>query len=173
VDSPLHVGDLLFFDTDQGGRKGMPDHVGIYAGAGSFVHAASEGAHRGVTVSSLAQEYYHSRFMGARRLLAWNSPSMAIDVTEATPAMPGRDEIGVLLPSAAPLRLLVTCEREGGRFVILTAFRDGREAFQRRLKAFPGNPGIAIIQPGDGEWQVNVALAGDQVLAAVRFRVGE
>jgi hypothetical protein len=173
VDTPLHVGDLLFFDTVEGGRKGTPDHVGIYAGAGSFVHAASEGSHRGVTVSSLGQEYYRTRFIGARRLLAWNAPSMAIDVTEATPARPGADEIGVLLPPGAPLRLTVTCEREGGRFVILTAFRDGQEAFQRRLHAFPGNPAVAVLQPGDGEWQVNVALAGDQVLSSIRFRVGE
>ncbi len=173
VDTPLHVGDLLFFDTVEGGRKGTPDHVGIYAGAGAFVHAASEGSHRGVTVSSLGQEYYRTRFIGARRLLAWNAPSMAVDVTEATPAMPGRDEVGILLPPGAPLRLTVACEREGGRFVILTAFRDGQEAFQRRLRAFPGNPGVAILQPGVGEWQVNVTLAGDQVLAAIRFRVGE
>ncbi len=173
VDTPLHVGDLLFFDTVEGGRKGTPDHVGIYAGAGSFVHAASEGPHRGVTVSSLGQEYYRTRLIGVRRLLAWTAPSMAVDVTEATPAMPGSDEIGILLPPGAPLRLQVTCEREGGRFVILTAFRDGREAFQRRLRTYPGNPGVAVLQPGDGEWQVNVALAGGQVLAMIRFRVGE
>ena len=92
AEAPLHVGDLLFFDTLEGGQKGTPDHVGIYAGAGRFVHAASEGLHRGVTVSSLDQDYYRSRFTGARRLLAWNTPSMEIDVTSAAAgrAEPGR-----------------------------------------------------------------------------------
>ncbi len=146
--TPLHVGDLLFFDTVEGGPKGTPDHVGIYAGGGAFVHAASEGSHRGVTVSSLVQDYYHSRFVGARRLLAWNAPSMAVDVTEASPALPGREEVGIVLPPGAPLRLLVACEREGGRFVTLTAFRDGQEAFRRRLRAFPGSPGVAILRAG-------------------------
>ena len=171
--TPLHVGDLLFFDTVEGGPKGTPDHVGIYAGGGSFVHAASEGAHRGVTVSSLGQDYYRSRFVGARRLLAWTAPSMAVDLTEASPALPGREEVGIVLPPGAPLRLLVACEREGGRFFTLTAFHDGQEAFRRRLRAFPGSPGVAILQPGDGDWLVNLTLPGDQVLAAVRFTVGE
>jgi cell wall-associated NlpC family hydrolase len=173
IDSPLHVGDLLFFDTVQGGPNGTPDHVGIYAGGGLFVHAASEGARRGVTVSSLGQEYYRARYLGARRLLAWNAPALGIDVTDVTPAMPGREEVDVILPPGVPLRLLVACEREGGRFVTLTAHRDGREAFRRRLKAFPGAAGVAVLQPGAGDWLVNVALAGGQVLAAVRFTVGD
>jgi cell wall-associated NlpC family hydrolase len=171
--TPLHVGDLLFFDTVEGGPKGTPDHVGIYAGGGSFVHAASEGSHRGVTVSTIGQEYYRSRYVGARRLLAWNAPSLAVDVTDASPALPGREEVAIVLPPGAPLRLLVACEREGGRFVTLTAFRDGQEAFRRRLRTFPGSPGVAILQPGIGDWLVNVTLPGDQVLAAIRFRVGE
>lgn len=170
---PLHVGDLLFFDTIEGGPKGTPDHVGIYAGAGAFVHAASEGAHRGVTVSSLEQEYYRSRFTGARRLLAWSTPSMEIDVTEATARQPNRGELSARMPPGAPLRLQVTCEREGGRFVVLTAFRDGVEAFRRRLRAGPEAPGTAIIVPGPGDWLVTVALPGDQELAEVRFTTGE
>jgi cell wall-associated NlpC family hydrolase len=115
ADAPLHVGDLLFFDTLEGGPKGTPDHVGIYAGAGRFVHAASEGQHRGVTVSSLDKDYYRSRFTGARRLLAWNTPSMEIDVTSAAAGRPSQDALDARMPSGAPLRLLVACEREGGR----------------------------------------------------------
>jgi cell wall-associated NlpC family hydrolase len=117
AEAPLHVGDLLFFDTIEGGPKGTPDHVGIYAGAGAFVHAASEGPHRGVTVSSIDQAYYRSRFIGARRLLAWNTPRMEIDVTEATARQPSRDELSARMPSGSPLCLQVACEREGGRFV--------------------------------------------------------
>lgn len=173
ADSPLHVGDLLFFDTLEGGPKGTPDHVGIYAGAGSFVHAASEGRHRGVTVSSLDQDYYRSRFIGARRLLAWNTPRLEIDVTEVTARQPSRDEFSARMPPGSPLRLLVACEREGGRFVVLTAYRDGLEAFRRRLRAGPEAPGTAIIVPAAGEWLVTVDLPGGQQLAAVRFTAGE
>jgi hypothetical protein len=173
AEGPLHVGDLLFFDTLEGGPKGTPDHVGIYAGAGSFVHAASEGVHRGVTVASLGQEYYRSRFTGARRLLAWNTPSMEIDVTEATAQQPNRGELSARMPSGTPVRLQVACEREGGRFVVLTAFHDGREAFRRRLRAGPEAPGTVIIVPGPGEWLITVDLPGDQKLAEVRFTVDE
>jgi sarcosine oxidase gamma subunit len=58
-------------------------------------------------------------------------------------------------------------------FVVLTAFRDGVEAFRRRLRAGPQAPGTAILVPGPGEWLVTVDLPGDQELAAVRFTVGE
>jgi hypothetical protein len=173
AEAPLHVGDLLFFDTLEGGAKGAPDHVGIYAGAGAFVHAASEGPHRGVTVSSLEQEYYRRRYIGARRLLAWNTPTMEIDVTDAAAGRPSRGGLSARMPPGAPLRLLVACNREGGRFVVLTAFRDGVEAFRRRLRAGPQAPGTAIIVPGTGEWLVTVDLPGEQELAAVRFTAGE
>lgn len=173
ADQPLHVGDLLFFDTLEGGPRGTPDHVGIYAGGGRFVHAASEGLRRCVTVSSLDRDYYHARYIGARRLLAWNTPSMEIDVTEAAVSKPLRGELSARMPPGTPLRLQVACEREGGRFVILTAFRDGVEAFRRRLRAGPSAPGTAILVPGPGDWLVTVDLPGEQELAELRFTAGE
>jgi hypothetical protein len=173
ADSPLHVGDLLFFDTLGGGPEGTPDHVGIYAGGRIFVHAASDGPHRGVIVSSLDQDYYHSRLVAARRLLAWNTPSMQIDVTEAAAGRPVREVLSARMPSGGPLRLQVACEREGGRFVVLTAFHEGVEAFRRRLRAGPSVPGTAILVPGPGEWLVTVDLPGAQELAELRFVVGE
>jgi hypothetical protein len=173
ADSPLHVGDLLFFDTLEGGPKGTPDHVGIYAGGRTFVHAASEGPRRCVTVSSLDQDYYRVRYIGSRRLLAWNTPSMEIDVTEASAGRPLHEALSARMPSGAPLRLQVACEREGGRLVMLTAFHDGVEAFRRRLRAGPSAPGTAILVPGPGEWLVTVDLPGAQELAVLRFTVDE
>lgn len=60
----LRPGDLVFFDTDRQHRG--PDHVGIYLGAGKFIHAPRPGDR--VKISSLADSYYMSRWMGGRRI---------------------------------------------------------------------------------------------------------
>ncbi len=55
-------GDLLFFNTNGRGVS----HVGMAIDSRRFVHASSS---RGVTVSSLDEDYYRSRFLFARRIL--------------------------------------------------------------------------------------------------------
>jgi LysM repeat protein len=57
----LRAGDLVFFQTYALGAS----HVGIYLGNGKFVHASSS---NGVRVDQLAEDYYSSRYIGARRL---------------------------------------------------------------------------------------------------------
>ncbi|MBM3808645.1 MAG: NlpC/P60 family protein [Acidimicrobiia bacterium] len=60
--SRLEPGDLVFFSTVAPGAS----HVGIVIGGDQFVHAPSE---RGVVrVESLAQQYWASRFIGAKRV---------------------------------------------------------------------------------------------------------
>lgn len=54
-------GDLVFFRME--GRE--VDHVGIALGGMRFAHASSS---LGVTISSLEDPYYHTRFAGARRI---------------------------------------------------------------------------------------------------------
>jgi cell wall-associated NlpC family hydrolase len=58
----LEPGDLVFFSTVAPGAS----HVGIVIGGDQFVHAPSE---RGVVrVERLSQQYWSSRFIGARRV---------------------------------------------------------------------------------------------------------
>jgi len=58
----LAPGDLVFFSTVAPGAS----HVGIVIGGDQFVHAPSE---RGVVrVESLSQQYWASRFIGAKRV---------------------------------------------------------------------------------------------------------
>ncbi len=58
----LAPGDLVFFSTVAPGAS----HVGIMIGGDQFVHAPSE---RGVVrVERLSQDYWASRFIGAKRV---------------------------------------------------------------------------------------------------------
>lgn len=59
----LRPGDLVFFTTYAPG----PSHVGIYLGDGQFIHGSSVA--RRVIVTPMADPYYASRFLGARRLV--------------------------------------------------------------------------------------------------------
>jgi cell wall-associated NlpC family hydrolase len=60
----LRPGDLVFFTTYAPGAS----HVGIYVGEHKFIHAAS--SIQQVTVSTLSEAYYVTRYIGARRLVA-------------------------------------------------------------------------------------------------------
>lgn len=55
----MQEGDLVFFNT-----RGGISHVGVYLGNDHFVHASTS---NGVTISSLTDDYYSKRFIGAGR----------------------------------------------------------------------------------------------------------
>lgn len=57
----LQAGDLVMF-----GKSGI-NHVGIYIGGNTFIHAAN--SKRGVTTDTLASGYYKTNYVGARRII--------------------------------------------------------------------------------------------------------
>lgn len=62
--SDLMGGDLVFFRTT---RREQVTHVGIYVGAGKFIHASTSA--RRVRVDELDSAYFRRRFAGARRVM--------------------------------------------------------------------------------------------------------
>lgn len=62
----LQFGDLVFFNTR---RRAFPGHVGIYLGDDQFVHASTK---KGVIVSSMLEDYYKKRYVGARRVTTFD-----------------------------------------------------------------------------------------------------
>ncbi|MEN8191257.1 MAG: C40 family peptidase [Bacteroidota bacterium] len=61
--SNLIFGDLVFFNTT---KNSFPGHVGIYLGDELFAHSSSS---RGVTISSMSNQYFQQRYVGGRRPL--------------------------------------------------------------------------------------------------------
>lgn len=59
----LIPGDLVFFAT---GSSGSVSHVGIYIGDGNIIHAAT--GQGKISINSLSQSYYASRFKWAKRV---------------------------------------------------------------------------------------------------------
>lgn len=57
----LKDGDLLFF----GSSESAINHVGIYVGNGTFVHAPKRGEE--IKTAALDESYFERRFVGARR----------------------------------------------------------------------------------------------------------
>ena len=90
----IQPGDLLFFRTT---NTGQISHVGIYAGGGRFIHAASEGPKTGVMYSALDEKYWARTYAGAGRALpeaGINDRYFAAPVNAAAVAAPDKPEAG-------------------------------------------------------------------------------
>jgi len=65
----LLPGDLVFFDTTNATNQNYISHVGIYIGGGQFIHSSSSSRTPYVTISSLSEAYYTTRYVSACRIL--------------------------------------------------------------------------------------------------------
>lgn len=68
----LEAADLVFFATT---GDGSVSHVGLYVGGSQFISAVSDGPNTGVILSSLNENYWKNRFVGAGRFLPSTNPS--------------------------------------------------------------------------------------------------
>lgn len=65
-DTDRQVGDIVFFKTTS---SGSISHCGIYVGDNSFLHAASDGPHTGVVISSLDEKYWKKHYVATGRIM--------------------------------------------------------------------------------------------------------
>lgn len=168
--SPIHIGDLLFFDTSEKGSPSDPTHVGIYAGNDRFVHAASEGPRTGVIVSTLSTAYYRDRFLGARRVIPWRSPELRITLTDERSATVQASPFA----SRENLKVVVASEMTGGGPVELRVYKNGEETLMRRISPSALRPSEISVVPDKGQWEVRVCrLYRGRELLRVGFTVEE
>jgi hypothetical protein len=167
---PLHLGDLVFFDTDDNGAPTVPTHVGLYIGADRFVHAASEGPNTGVIISSLQLPYYKERFLGARRVITWRPPVLSMKLTDDFQALKSASPF----PSHESMKICILNGMSGGGPMDLSLFKDGEEVLSRRIVPGGQAPAELLLTPDVGQWTVRVArIFKGRELQNLTFRVEE
>ncbi len=167
---PIHLADLLFFDTESRGLPAVPSHVGIYAGDGTFIHAASRGSRTGVIVSRLTDPYYQYRFLGARRVLPWREPVLDVVLTDTA----GRVISLSPFPSRERMTIRVFNRMTGGGPMDLTLLKDGRRVRATRIAPSAFGPALVPLTPEAGVWDVVVnRLFKGRELEHVTFTVEE
>lgn len=81
----IQPGDLLFYNTTGEYREGnYAGHVGIYVGNGQMINALNPGA--GVVVSNINDQYWTSRYLGARRAGGVNTGASAVSQPGTIPS---------------------------------------------------------------------------------------
>jgi probable lipoprotein NlpC len=170
VRSPMHIGDLLFFDTSGAIPPTNPTHVVIYTGRNTFVHSASEGQHTGVIASTLENLYYRERFLGARRVIPWRLPALLVTVTDT----PAKLLLESPFASRETLKILVSSEMSGGGPLEMTVLKNGEEILWRRIFPTAKRAAEVSLVPDIGEWTVRITrIFKGRELHNVAFTVEE
>jgi len=172
--TPLHIGDLLFFDTEKvppSVPPSVPTHVGIYVGSGRIVHAASEGPRTGVIVSQVRDPYYRERLIGVRRALPWRDPVLDMTLRDDAVSAVEREPF----PSGEKVTIRVFNDMTGGGPVSLSLRQDGREMLSQWITPGGlGKPADVTFTTRIGSWSVHVSrIFKGRTLADVAFTVVE
>ena len=162
AEGALLPGDLVFFDT-----TGGPSHVGIFSGEGHFIHAASEGPKTGVIVSSLKEDYYKTRYLGARRVLPWAMPTFEIilDFKAEKINFPRRFQEGM------PLGFQISLKEDQNSLVNLKMTLNGSVYMSKRMVLEKEPVGFLwfITQPGN--WELVISKNSTKESLAINFFV--
>jgi hypothetical protein len=168
--SPLHLGDLVFFDTTEGSKISVPTHVGVYVGSNRFVHAASEGTKTGVIVSTLQSSYYKDRFLGARRVIEWRAPVLPVILTDDDKKIVQTNPF----PSHESLTVQIFNNMTGGGPMDLSILKDGKEVLAKRIVPGAQKPAEVTLVPDEGQWTVKVSrIYKGRELQSLAFTVVE
>jgi len=143
--------------------------VGIYAGWGTIVHAASRGPETGVIVSALSETYYRTRALGARRVLEYTRPTLYATIGDTRI----RTALKAPFGTGEMFRLTVRNKRPGERVVILA--RDPETGSEEKVATLDGSADITIerafAQAGP-KWIV-VTTADQKELVRIEVMVEE
>ena len=124
ITGTLLPGDLLFFNT-----VGGVSHVGIYIGAKKIIHAASDGPETGVIISSLEENYYKTRYLGARRVIEYSVPLLKINMHGS------KQEVLLKAPliSGVPLYFHVQNTLSQYKFITFIALKSRERIIEKRI----------------------------------------
>lgn len=163
VTAQLLPGDLLFFDT-----VGGPSHVGIYIGNNNLIHAASAGPKLGVIISSLNEDYYKTRYLGARRVITQQAPSLNLKISAV------KQETSLLAPlqTGIPLYFYITQATEKNQFITFSLYNDSNKIIEKRLR-FSGQSEQRELWfiPHYGTWKAIISENANGEVYIVSFTV--
>ena len=161
IDNMLLPGDLLFFDT-----TGGPSHVGIYIGEQRFIHAASAGKKTGVIISSLAETYYSTRMLGARRFVHLNYPEITLLLNNREGE---KTDIQLLTPGL-PVNFILS---KGSGLITFKAYKDDQEYLSRLVRLSTEEDSATLwFTPSAGRWTIKAEDQKGRTLALFHFKAG-
>lgn len=156
-------GDLVFFNT-----VGGISHVGIYIGDKKFIHAASKGAKLGVIMSSLEEEYYRTRYLGAKRLLDYGAPVVKVEIPESS----GSAKLYAPFTAGIPLYLYIINKQNSLEFLTVQAVKGDEVMFSKNIRVdrkFPYS--LVWFTPVPGEWTFILKSEQGEKLFSLQFTV--
>jgi len=156
-------GDLVFFNT-----VGGISHVGIYIGDNKFIHAASQGSKTGVIISSLDEEYYKTRYLGAKRLLDYGAPVLKLQI----PKDPSSAKLVAPIEAGIPLYVYIVGGREGTEFLTVLAKQADQVLFSKNVRSGPSSPySMLWFTPTVGTWTLMIRDGQGHDLLTLQFTV--